>query len=169
MKKLIFTILTLTFLCSCSKTPSTDTSFVHASGLDETEDGVRFSVLLEHQNEKENRYSCISYEGEDPKEAFEKFVSDYPGCYTGSAQICFFGETLSRRSLYECALFMCETPSFPSKSTAVSVSSVTARELLENIKDTDTLKDIKNKCNGKSPALAAFFAMCTNPGTTAKV
>lgn len=170
MKKLISAIIIpFIFLCSCAKSASIGTGFIHASGFDETQNGVRFSVLLEKQESKENKYSCVSFEEKTAEKAFEKFLKEYPDCYTGSAQLCFFGETLSRRSLYECALFLCETPVFPSKSIAVSVSSVTTQEMLEGIKDKDTLGQIKDKCKNDSLNIAAFFALCTNQDTEAKL
>ncbi len=157
-----------TILSSCAKPESNEVYFIHAVGFDGHENGMNMSVVLESAENKSGKdansdeYFTASFSGKDTRDALSKMLSEYKRCYTGTAQMYFIGESLTRRALYDIALFVPSSPVFPSQSEAVALSSVTAERLFKNIKSQDDMKKIKKLVKEDKVNAVGFFAGCTS-------
>jgi len=169
---LVVCILASIALSSCAKPESNEVYFIHAVGFDGHEKGVKMSVVLESAEKNKGKdaasdeYFSVSFSGESLSETVSKLLSEYKRCYTGTAQMYFFSESLSRRALYDVALFVPSSPVFPSQSEAVALSSVTAEKVFNNIKNDEDMKKIKKLVNEDKVNVVGFFAGCTSPDST---
>lgn len=169
MKKLYFLVLLCLFLASCSKKGMDEVYFLHAIGFDGHEEGIKMSVLLEaEENQGEDDYFVSSFVGKDVNEALEKMLSEYKYCYSGTAKTYYFGETLSRTNLFDIARQITDSPFFSSQSKVVSVSIVTARGFLDNIKKREDLKSVNKITEHNKLSAVEFFALCTSTSTNVK-
>ncbi len=159
-----------TILSSCAKPESNEVYFIHAVGFDGHENGMKMSVVLEsaEKNKKEGEdantteYFTASFSGKDTREALSKMLTEYKRCYTGTTQMYFIGESLTRRALYDIALFIPSSPVFPSQSKAVALSSVTAERLFKNIKNGEDMKKTEKLVKDDKVNVVGFFAGCTS-------
>ena len=150
MKKTLTFILlfSLLFLSSCKDQTSDVIYFVHAAGIENKNNNVKLTLLLEKHNEKD--YFTASQTEETLHKAVKNLMSEHKECYFATNDIYLIRTSENKQFLSDIAKELCDSNVFPTTSEIISLEDVDIEGFMKKLNNTDKLKKLrKNSIKGR--------------------
>lgn len=164
MKTKCFIIL-LIFLCSmlssCSSNHDENVIFIHGVLFGRSAEEQMYDITficenLDTETEKGNYY-CFSFECDDLKTIPENLEHGGNKYYFATTELYIFDESLSENSLFELALFLCDSNKFPISSYALQLYGADSKSFCEKVKSKEDFEKMLSLSKNQGKRLCDFF------------